>query len=56
MTPSGSLSGRRQLARRPELEVVEGVPHVWHWYGSFLAEARNSINRIGDFVRRHTTG
>ena len=57
------LDDAKRLAERAKaagteakLEVVEGVPHVWHWYGSFLAEARNSINRIGDFVRRHTTG
>jgi epsilon-lactone hydrolase len=36
------------------LEEFEGMPHVWHFFASFLPEAREAIQRIGDFVREHT--
>jgi monoterpene epsilon-lactone hydrolase len=25
--------------------------HVWHWFGSFLPEARQAIDRVGEFVK-----
>ena len=28
--------------------------HVWQWFGSFLPEARQAIDRIGEFVRQRT--
>ena len=34
-----------------ELVVVEGA--LWQHFGSFLPEARESIERGGDFFRRH---
>jgi monoterpene epsilon-lactone hydrolase len=36
-------------------EAWEGTPHVWHWFGSFLPEARQAIERIGEFVRQRTS-
>ena len=33
-------------------EVTEGAPHVWHWYGSFVPEAREAIERLGEFSRK----
>lgn len=36
-------------------ETWEGTPHVWHWFGSFLPEAQQAIDRIGAFVRQRTT-
>jgi len=29
--------------------------HVWQWFGSFLPEARQAIDRIGEFVRQRTS-
>jgi acetyl esterase/lipase len=37
-----------------EVEVWEEVPHVWHVW-SFLPETRAAVERIGEFVRQHTT-
>jgi epsilon-lactone hydrolase len=28
--------------------------HVWQWFGSFLPEARQAIDRIGEFIRQRT--
>ena len=25
--------------------------HVWHWFGSFLPEARQAIDRVGEFIK-----
>jgi len=42
-------------ARRDGVAVVleewEDMPHVWHFFGSFLPEARQAIQRIGEFLR-----
>ena len=37
-----------------EMEVWEGMPHVWHHYAPILPEARKAISKIGDFVLQHT--
>jgi monoterpene epsilon-lactone hydrolase len=29
--------------------------HVWHWFGSFLPEARQAIDQIGEFIRQRTS-
>ncbi len=36
------------------LEVFEDMPHVWHVFASYLPEAQQAINQIGEFVRAHT--
>nr|WBU15357.1 monoterpene epsilon-lactone hydrolase [uncultured bacterium] len=44
-----------EKARRDGVAVVleewEDMPHVWHFFGSFLPEARQAIQRIGEFLR-----
>jgi len=35
-------------------ETVEEAPHVWHVFSSFLPEARDSIEQIAAFTRKHT--
>lgn len=37
-----------------ELKVFDGMPHVWHVFASYLPEAQDAINEIGDFVRART--
>lgn len=37
------------------LEIWEGMWHVWHAFASRLAEGRQAIERIGQFVRRKLT-
>lgn len=34
-----------------ELDVFEGMPHVWHAFADYLPEGREAIRRIGDWVR-----
>jgi acetyl esterase/lipase len=37
-----------------ELEVWPRMPHVWQLYARVVPEARQAVQRIGDFVRRAT--
>ncbi|HXW17093.1 MAG TPA: alpha/beta hydrolase [Candidatus Acidoferrales bacterium] len=37
-----------------ELQVFEGMPHVWHVFASYLPEAQEAIDRIGEFARQRT--
>lgn len=32
------------------LDIFEGMPHVWHVFAEFLPEAREAIDKIGEFV------
>lgn len=41
----------RAAGTEVELEVTEGAPHVWHWFASFLPEARTAIEKLGKFSR-----
>ena len=36
-----------------ELEVWEGVPHVWHHFAPILPEARQAIDGIAEFMGKH---
>ena len=36
------------------LEVFEDMPHVWHVFASYLPEAQQAIDQIGQYVRAHT--
>ncbi len=36
-----------------ELEVWDGMVHVWHYYAEWIAEGRAGIARIGEFFARH---
>jgi acetyl esterase/lipase len=40
----------REAGVAVELDVVEGVPHVWPWYWHKLQAGRNSVARIGRFL------
>ena len=37
-----------------ELEVWDDMPHVWHQFASILSDGQKAIERVGDFVRKHT--
>ena len=37
-----------------ELDVWDGMPHVWHLFAPILPEARQAIQRIGEFIKQHT--
>lgn len=36
------------------LDVVDEMVHVWQVFSSFLPEGREAIERMGEFVRKHT--
>lgn len=36
------------------LEIWEGMQHVWHFAASFVPEARQAIERVGEFIREHS--
>jgi acetyl esterase/lipase len=38
-----------------ELDVWQGQIHVWQIFASRLDEGEQAIQKIGAFVRRHTT-
>jgi monoterpene epsilon-lactone hydrolase len=55
------LDDASRLAERPKTAGVDvtfepwpDMIHVWQWFGSFLPEARQAIDRIGEFVRQRT--
>jgi acetyl esterase/lipase len=37
-----------------KLEIWPEMPHVWHVHAPFLPEASQAIERIGEFVRKHS--
>ena len=37
-----------------ELDVWDDMPHVWHVFAPFLPEARQAIERIGEFINQRT--
>src|SRR5262245_42496179 len=55
------LDDARRLGERAKMAgvdaAVEAWPdmiHVWQWFGSFLPEARQAIDRVGEFIRQRT--
>jgi monoterpene epsilon-lactone hydrolase len=55
------LDDARRLAERAQAAGVsvtyEPWPemiHIWQWFGSFLPEAQQAIDRIGEFIRKRT--
>jgi len=36
------------------LEQWEDMIHVWHFFGSILPEGQQALDRIGEFIRKHT--
>ncbi len=38
-----------------ELDIWEGMFHVWHYFAKYLSEGREAIQKIGVFVRQHTS-
>jgi acetyl esterase/lipase len=36
------------------LEVWDDMIHVWHFFAAMLPEGQQAIDRIGEFVRKHT--
>lgn len=37
------------------LEVWDDMIHVWHWFGEYLDEAAQAVERVGEFVRARLT-
>jgi monoterpene epsilon-lactone hydrolase len=55
------LDDASRLAERARIAGVDvtfepwpDMIHVWQWFGSFLPEARQAIDRIGEFIRQRT--
>ncbi|HEU5335861.1 MAG TPA: alpha/beta hydrolase [Terriglobales bacterium] len=44
----------RDAGVRVTLSQYDDMPHVWHVFASFLPEARQAANEIGDFVMQHS--
>ena len=61
-SPEMLLDDSTRLAERAKaagvdvkLEVWEDVFHVWQYFASILPEGQQAIDRIGEFVRQHTS-
>lgn len=51
---SRRLAAKYKAAGVPcELELWDGLPHVWQTLAMFIPEGRTAIKRIGDFIARH---
>lgn len=37
-----------------KLDVWEGMQHVWHFAASFVPEARQAIEKVGEFIRENS--
>ncbi len=55
------LDDTHELAKRAraagvevEVDVWDDMPHVWHHFAPILPEARQAIQRIGEFMLKHT--
>ncbi len=44
-------AGLREAGADVELDVVDDMFHVWHFFAEFLPEGEDAINRVGEFVR-----
>lgn len=45
----------RAAGVRVELEVWPDMPHVWHVFAKILPEGQQAIDKVGKFVRAHTS-
>ena len=43
----------REAGVEAEVDVWDGMPHVWHHFAPILPEARQAIERIAEFMRKH---
>jgi acetyl esterase/lipase len=51
---SRRLAAKYKAAGVPcELELWDGMPHVWQTLAMFIPEGKTAIKRIGDFIARH---
>lgn len=49
------LAKRAEAAGVPAtLEVEQGMPHIWHFFASFIPEASAAIDRVGQHYASHT--
>ena len=55
------LDDSTRLAQRAEaagidvkLEVWDDMPHVWHQFAPILSDAQKAIDRVGEFIKKHT--
>ncbi len=37
-----------------EVEIWDDMPHVWHQFAAVLPEGQQAIERVGEFIRKHT--
>ena len=52
--PPTFLEGRaRQDGVDAELEIWEGMWHVWHLFARYVPEGQRAIDKIGAFTRKH---
>jgi len=51
---SRRLAAKYKAAGVPcELELWDGMPHVWQTLAMFIPEGKTAIKRMGDFIARH---
>ncbi len=54
---SRRLAAKYKAAGVPcELELWDGLPHVWQTLAMFIPEGKTAIKRIGDFIAKHVHG
>lgn len=56
------LDDATRIAERAEeggvdvtLQIWEEMPHVWQWFAPILPEGQEAIDKIGEFVLKHTS-
>jgi acetyl esterase/lipase len=44
----------REAGVEVEVDVWDDMPHVWHHFAPILPEARDAIQRMAEFMHKHT--
>lgn len=44
----------RKENRNVELEVWDGMFHVWQYFSKYLSEGKEAVTRLGEFIQKHS--
>ena len=51
---TGLAKRAKEVGVEVEVDIWDDMPHVWHHFAPILPEGQQAIQRIGEFVRKHT--
>jgi acetyl esterase/lipase len=51
---TGLAKRAKEVGVEVEVDIWDDMPHVWHHFAPILPEGQQAIQRIGEFMRKHT--